>query len=187
MIKIKSSGFTMVELLITIAIVSITLSLAIPSFSSLLINSRIKKLSSDFISSINIAKIESVKRQVPVTICKSSNSNNDNPTCDSGSGDWNSGWIIFSDGATLGKVETSNSEEILNVFISTGNHVEKINSAEFSKYITFQPNGFIKGSNGYSGEIILCVNNSDSSVFNKRIINVSTTGRLHVTKSNGAC
>ena len=58
----KSHGFTIIELLIAIAVLGILVSLAVPSFKSLLKNSRLSNTASDIAIAINIARNAAIAR-----------------------------------------------------------------------------------------------------------------------------
>ncbi len=71
--KAHSSGFTLLEFMITIAILAVIVSIGVPNFRDFIRNSRISAASNDIVSDFNLARSEAVKRHVPVTLCKSSN------------------------------------------------------------------------------------------------------------------
>jgi type IV fimbrial biogenesis protein FimT len=85
------SGFTLIELMVTIALAAIILTQAVPSFNALVQNNRLISQKNEFISTLNLARSEALKRGTRVTVCASS----DKATCDST--DWEQGWIVFSD------------------------------------------------------------------------------------------
>ncbi|WP_456418113.1 GspH/FimT family pseudopilin [Thiolapillus sp.] len=62
----KIRGFTLVELLITILVIAILLSLAAPSFRSLLDRNAATATANDILSSILLARSEAIKREQPV-------------------------------------------------------------------------------------------------------------------------
>ena len=76
------SGFTLVELVVTIAIVGILASVAIPSFSSSIATSRARSVATDLYMSLVKARSEAVKRNTAVTVSPA----------ESG---WNKGWTIY--------------------------------------------------------------------------------------------
>jgi type IV fimbrial biogenesis protein FimT len=89
----RQNGFTLVELLITIVVVSVLLATAIPSFMQFIKNNRVTGQANSFVVSTHLARNESVKRGAGTTLCAA---NADLDGC-SGSNDWSSGWITFSD------------------------------------------------------------------------------------------
>ncbi len=58
----RSSGFTLVELVITVALAAIILSAAVPSFRDLVQNNRITAQVNEFVTALNVARSEAVKR-----------------------------------------------------------------------------------------------------------------------------
>ena len=85
------AGFTLIELMVTIALAAIILTQAVPSFNSLVQNNRLISQKNEFISTLNLARNEALKRATRVTVCAST----DQATCDTT--DWEQGWIVFSD------------------------------------------------------------------------------------------
>lgn len=84
MIKEKRNGFTLIELMITVAIVGILLVVAIPSFSQTIRNNRLTTNINELVASLNFARSEAVKRNYAVSVRKTGTY-------------WESGWIIFAD------------------------------------------------------------------------------------------
>lgn len=87
----RSHGFTMIELMVTVAVLGILLAVGVPSFNSFMVNSRTSALANDITSAVNLARSEAVKRATPVTVCPSSNGT----TC---AGAWADGWMTRVDG-----------------------------------------------------------------------------------------
>lgn len=88
-------GFTLIELMVTIAVLAIVVSIAAPSFTSMINNNRSVALGEELTGAFNLARSEAVKRGDRVSICASS----DGASC-SAAGTWNQGWIVFTDSAT---------------------------------------------------------------------------------------
>lgn len=66
--KQKNRGFTIIELLTTIALLSIIAALAVPSFSSLIKSNRLTSATNELVSVINTARAEAIKRKVEVSV-----------------------------------------------------------------------------------------------------------------------
>ena len=58
----KARGFSLIELLIAIVIAGVLLALALPSFSSMLRNAKIRNLANSIVGGLNVAKTEAVRR-----------------------------------------------------------------------------------------------------------------------------
>lgn len=92
----KSSGFTLIELMVTLAVAAIALGIAIPSFNDAIANNRSAGLGTELLAAINYARSESVKQGKRVTLCPSENGT----SCLESATGWPKGWLVFVDGAT---------------------------------------------------------------------------------------
>lgn len=92
----SGAGFTLVELLIVMALTAIFLSIAIPSYHSILTQDRIVSELNDISADIEFARGAAVEHGIPVTVCPSTDPSNAAPAC-AGTGDWSGGWVVFTD------------------------------------------------------------------------------------------
>jgi len=88
----SKKGFTLVELLITIVVVSILLATAVPSVMQMVKNNRMTTQANKLVTAIQLARNEAVKRGARSTICAANTALDD---C-AGSTNWANGWIVFS-------------------------------------------------------------------------------------------
>ena len=80
----RQNGFTLVELLITIVVVSVLLATAIPSFMQFIKNNRVTGQANSFVVSTQMARNEAVKRGAGTTLCAA---NADLDDCSDSTGD----------------------------------------------------------------------------------------------------
>lgn len=168
-------GFTLIEMLITVAIVGILAALAGPSFSTMIKNNRLATSINDVLADLTLARSEASKRGVRVTVCVSSNGT----SCTTGS-NWTSGRIVFVDSkGSAGSVDTG--DEILRVSPAFTNSVT-LNSASFTNanYVQFRPNGMANSS----GTLKICDNRAGSY---GRTISISNTGRASLQSASVTC
>lgn len=85
-----SNGFTLVELMVVIAIVAVLLTLALPSFEGSMRSNRVATTTNEMIASLALARSEAIRSSRTSRLCASS----DGATC---VGTWNDGWIVATD------------------------------------------------------------------------------------------
>ncbi len=86
----RARGFTLIEAMIVLVIAAILLVIGIPSFRDASVGSRLRDIANDLNASVQVARSEAIKRNVPVTLCRST----DGATCDDAD-DWGQGWIVL--------------------------------------------------------------------------------------------
>ena len=96
------AGFTLYELLITVVIVGVILSFAVPNMQDFARNSRMTSAANDMLSAFHLARSESSRAKSNITICPSSGGQK----C---GGTWDQGFIVFVD--TNGDLTRSGSTE----------------------------------------------------------------------------
>lgn len=96
--NLKNAGFTLIELMVTLAIGSIILTLAVPSFNAMAANNRITSQINELVTFINLGRSEAVTRNVRVVLCRSANATSSSPTCGGTANTWTTGWLLFASG-----------------------------------------------------------------------------------------
>ncbi len=95
MSRATQRGFTVYELLITMLVIGIILSIGVPSMSDFTRNSRISGTANDLHASFALARSEAARSKSNITICASANSMDATAAC--GGATFDDGWIIFID------------------------------------------------------------------------------------------
>ena len=90
--RYRASGFTLLELLVTIAVAAVLLAIAIPSYRGMVQRNALVANVNDLVGDLNYARAEAVTRGQNVYVCSSSNQS----TC-SNDGNWSAGWLIYVD------------------------------------------------------------------------------------------
>lgn len=90
----RSHGFTIFELMITVALAGVLAAVAIPNMRDFIRNGRLTGAVNDLLRSTQVARSEAIKRQRNVVVCATDSPSASLPTC---SNDTFKGWIVFQD------------------------------------------------------------------------------------------
>ena len=157
-----SRGFTLPELLVTLAIVVILITMTAPSMQGLIINQRVASATQEVFTAIHLARSEAIKRQRTVSLC----STVDGASCDQDNSGWEQGWLIFTDADADGILEN-------------GDQVLRINEAQSEQIIISWNQGFSvsfnsRGQTDVAGTFEICADGE------ARAVVLSLTGRPRV-------
>jgi type IV fimbrial biogenesis protein FimT len=72
----RASGFTLVELMITVTIAVVLIMIAVPSFKTIILSNKLTTTSNDLVLAINSARMEAVKRNANTQLCSNSATGN---------------------------------------------------------------------------------------------------------------
>jgi type IV fimbrial biogenesis protein FimT len=163
------SGFTLMELLVTIAIASILLSVAIPSFTPTIASNRLTTYANELVTALNLARSEAIKRNQPVTIRHNGNT----------SGAWESGWTVFTDLNGDGTVTVADGDTLLRTYAALPiSFTLRGTTPSYANRITYQASG-----TSANGSFVIC-DSSDKNTFpeanTSKLITVNSIGRPHI-------
>ena len=149
----RQSGFTLLELMITVALAAILLTAAVPNFNSMVQNNRISTEANQFITAMNLARSEAIKRRANIDVVATDASDSNN--------EWGAGWsVVVNGGATLRTFPALQGGIALN----SGTDVTTFQ---------YQPSGRANATDA----LLLCDNRTGET---GRQITVSATGRIAV-------
>lgn len=94
--SLRVAGFTLPELMVTVAIVSVLAAMAGPSFSTLIASQRARAASTDLYLALAKARSEAIKRNTNVTLSPKG-------------GNWQDGWEILNPSDATAKLEDHNA------------------------------------------------------------------------------
>lgn len=109
----RNRGFTIIELMVTVAVLAVLAAIATPSFKPLFERWQVRQVSEDLQSTVYFARSEAIKRGGDVAIQPHSSYGD----CTTSESDlWNCGWVVFFDQNHNGSLDTG---EELQVFAPT--------------------------------------------------------------------
>ncbi len=153
--KTTQKGFTLYELMITVAIVGVVLAVGVPNMVAYSQNSRMTSTANDFHAAFHLARSEASRAKTFITICASADSMSiaATPTC---TGNWDEGYIVFLD--LDGNIQTGVGESILfrQAELPEGVILKVINNA---KYFSFAGTGLGRGQVGATPavtQVVMC-------------------------------
>jgi type IV fimbrial biogenesis protein FimT len=85
-----AAGFTLVELMITVAVVAILAAIALPSFQTSIRSNRAATATNEMIASLSLARTEAIRSNRSASMCASA----DGTACGA---NWSAGWIVWAD------------------------------------------------------------------------------------------
>ena len=182
----KLHGYSLIELMSILAVVSILLTVGLPLMNVFFEGNRMITNTNDLVAGLNIARSEAIKQQIRITLCQS----DDGASC-TGTGQWEDGWIVFQD--PNGNVTVDGGERILRLNAGAEGNQVTIRSDDVTNLITnsvsFTSRGLPKALNGgvQTGTFRVCDDrglkvNADGSTTVARGVNLSPSGKVRSTK-----
>lgn len=174
---LRSAGVTLLELVITVAILAIIAVIALPSFNVVIVSNRLSAGANELVGSLQLARSEAIRRGSRVVVCPSSTG----ADC---AGAWSDGWIVFEDrnrdrGVTAGEPILRSRSALANLQILT--------SPAIGAAVVFRPDGMARLPDGalLAGRLSVC-QPATGIRENVRQVEIMSGSRISTSRVDGA-
>ncbi len=173
----STAGFSLVELMITLAVLAVLITLAVPSFTSLVNSNRLAAQANELVAGLQEARLESLRSNRRVTVCRSTNGT----TCNTAAGATWGRWISFVD--TNGNAVVDGGETLLR----SSSVKAPVQLRSTAQALTFRADGMVR--NNTSGALVdntfdVCIPTTQPAD-NKRAVTLAGGSRIAVTTPVG--
>jgi type IV fimbrial biogenesis protein FimT len=166
----RPSGFTLPEILCTLAVLAVVTGWALPSFRHLILDAARTREVNGFLQAVHLARSEAIKRNGVVSLCPSP----DGSQCATSTA-WQAGWIVFVNADRDSPAVRDAGEELLRAYPAWQGGRIRSNRATLS----FRP----YGQSGVTATVTFCDQRGSPAA---RAVIISQTGRPRVTDQSSA-
>jgi type IV fimbrial biogenesis protein FimT len=154
----SARGFTILELMVVLAIAGIMVAYALPEMKDLVISNRMKTLSLDVYTSMTMARSESIKR------------NANNVSVIANAGGWQNGWKVCVDANSNGACDSGEVVLVENEAVDASLTLTNTGGT----VVTYSRDGRVSGASSFR---ILAASYPNSSKLPMRCVEVNASGR----------
>ena len=163
----RSSGFSLVELMITIAVLAVIIAISAPSFTGVFNGNRLTSQANELVASLQMARSEALRRNATVVVCRSDDGGN---SCAGAAGPWDT-WITTDADDEVLRQDSVKAPVELTADVHT---------------ISFRGNGVARDAWGdlLDAEFTACIPTTQPDA-NQRLVTVSLGGRASIESQDG--
>lgn len=161
--------------MITLAVMTILLTMGVPSFLQMMRNNRTVTQANQLVTSLNLARSEAVKRGVQVTVMKTG-------------AEWENGWRVFTDQDGDGILDAGDGDTELKIYGALRAGYTLRTGVYFTNWVAYLPTGQsnVEDPDKYSDDIFrLCTDDQD--IAKGRSIMINLIGRIRMADGTSEC
>jgi type IV fimbrial biogenesis protein FimT len=186
--KAHIRGFTLIELMMTLAVAAVILTLGVPSYQSFVRNARLIEQTNAIVVDLQFARSEALKRRQPVMLCRSADPTAGTPSCGGSANDWSSGWLVFVDANADGSYSPADDTLLRAKSVTLDTVKIKANStADGSMGIAYRYNGRLNIPVGATARFTVCDDRNADADFDEaygRELSLTRVGNLKVVRGS---
>lgn len=174
-------GFTLIELMVTLAVALILIAAAVPGFMGTVKNNRLTTETNRLVSDFQLARGEAMRRGARTVLCPSADPTAATPQCDGTAQIWSTGWLLFVDANSDGAF--NGGETLLRATQTSGGDVSIISNAAAATAIAFNADA-TTNANGNTLRIAFCDNRGNAV---GKQVEIPPVGRPRLAPSVASC
>lgn len=183
----RERGVTLIELMVTVAVLVVIVALGAPSMSAFLERRAVDGVTEQFASDIRLARTEAMKRGMTVSVCVRSEAVNNGVSTLScaaaqGARGFANGWLVFSDVKADGSYAASEGDSLIKDQQAASNLVTSMLENSGAVSYTLQNTGIMAGASGHI--TVLPASGTSQQRVGCVIINFAGRARIETGKSS---
>jgi type IV fimbrial biogenesis protein FimT len=177
----SATGFTVVELMVSLSVAAILTVIALPNLRTFVLNSRRDSLVDGLVASLHYARTQAIDMDQATYLCAGVGgvSGTAPPALPCVSGVWSSGWEVV----TVPATSTSTQKLLATHSLSTASTTPGITAVNGNVYFKFSGNGTVTIPSGSSNELIVFCDSRGASY--ARAVEINTVGYIQSSSQTG--
>jgi type IV fimbrial biogenesis protein FimT len=173
-------GFTLIELMVTVAVLAIVLVIAVPSFETTVNANRLMSAANEMVNALQTTRMEAIRRNEHAGMCLSANAGSPTPTCASSN---INGWITFVDADRDGGYS---SGDTLLMTTTVPPSVQVLSSPALAGVVVFHTDGRARDGDDalLDGVIAMCIP-TEHPGDNVHHVDIGAGSRISATPESG--